>query len=36
MLKLGATLVVRVTGIGVKTRVIRLEGQRRGRGGRGR
>ena len=36
MLKLGATLVVRVTGTGVKTRVIRLEGQRRGRGGRGR
>ena len=36
MLKLGATLVVRVTGTGVKTRVIRLEGQRRARGGRGR
>ena len=35
MLKLGATLVVRVTGTGVKTRVIRLDGQRRGRGGRG-
>ena len=35
MLKLGATLVVRVTGTAVKTRVIRLEGQRRGRGGRG-